>query len=298
MIQRIKSNWKYILSKGWSVTVFLYALLGFIRMFVSLESIINSKDIWYKLLISIAILAGVFLISLIVVGFCVLFQRRVKVVNGSHGKGVYVVYGDLFDEKIITPPESRRNICFAVNRCFDTIVDEKLISSATIHGQAMNYLYSSHIYDRVSLDQEILKAIPKTTPFFTLDKADKPEGKLKRYPPGTAVDLKVSDNLHFFMVGVSAFDNTLTPHTSTEEYCLMFQRLIEFCDRQSQGYPVLMPIIASGLARVQNVDEKTLLDYMIKCFTLNKNHIKSDIYIVVRNSGKKSIPIMDLKMKP
>ena len=67
-------------------------------------------------------------------------------VDGRNGKGVYVLYGDLFDERIVPKSMKRRNICFAVNRCFDTMVDDNMISSATLHGIALKRLYDAGIY--------------------------------------------------------------------------------------------------------------------------------------------------------
>ena len=70
-------------------------------------------------------------------------------------------------------------------------------------------------------------------------------------------------------------------------------KLIEYCYERSQENPVIMPIIGAGLSRTDK-NEKDLLEYIVKLIKLNRNLIKSDIHIVVRNSGKESISITDL----
>ncbi len=40
----------------------------------------------------------------------------------------------------------KRNIVISVNRCFDTLVDEDLVSTDRLHGYVMNRLYNQKIY--------------------------------------------------------------------------------------------------------------------------------------------------------
>lgn len=70
-------------------------------------------------------------------------------------------------------------------------------------------------------------------------------------------------------------------------------KLVEYCYERSQQYPVVIPLIGAGLSRA-NRDERAILEYMVKLLKLNKELIKSDIYIVVRDSGENTIPITEL----
>ncbi len=274
--------------------VSIYAILGFVRMFVALEGFFpDATSIECKVIVSVLILLGVWILSAIGVCVFVLFKRKRKLVDGRNGKGVYVLYGDLFDERIVPKSMKRRNICFAVNRCFDTVVDDNLISSATLHGIALKRLYDAGIYTPKTLDDAIKLFISPAAGFEMLTPQQKPQGNLKRYEVGTTVDVPVSDKLHYFMVGVSAFNAELNAETSRAEYCLAIQRTIEFCDSHAQGYPVIMPIIGGFLSRTGQ-SEQDLLRYIIKCFELNRDHINQDIYIVVREGAKNAVSIVDL----
>lgn len=53
--------------------------------------------------------------------------------------------------------------------------------------------------------------------------------------------------------------------------------MIEFFDNESQGFPVLMPIIGAGRSRT-DLTEREALEYILEAFRINKNKITSDIY--------------------
>lgn len=294
MFKRLWNSCKFIGKKSFAVLTLIYAVLGFVRMFVALEGFFPKETpMGYKVVVSVLILLGGWLLCVIGVSVWVLFRRKKKVIDGRNGKGVYVLYGDLFDERIVPKSVKRRNICFAVNRCFDTMVDDNLISSATLHGIALKSLYDAGIYTPKTLDNAIQLFISPAAGFEMLTPQQKPQGNLKRYEVGTTVDVPVSDKLHYFMVGVSAFNAELKAETSRSQYCLAIQRTIEFCDSHAQGYPVIMPIIGSFLSRTGQ-SEQDLLRYIIKCFELNRDHINQDIYIVVRKGAKNAVSIVDL----
>jgi hypothetical protein len=294
MLKRLRNSRKFIGKSSFAVLTLIYAVLGFVRMFVALEGLFPKETpMGYKVVVSVLILLGVWSLCVIGVSFWVLCRRKKKVVDGRNGKGVYVLYGDLFDERIVPKSVKRRNICFAVNRCFDTMVDDNLISSATLHGIALKRLYDAGIYTPKTLDDTIRLFISPTAGYEMLTPQQKPQGNLKRHEVGTAVDIPVSDKLHYFMVGVSAFNAELKAETSRSEYCLAIQRAIEFCDSHAQGYPVIMPIIGGFLSRTGQ-SEQDLLRYIIKCFELNRDRINQDIYIVVREGAKNAVSIVDL----
>lgn len=294
MCKRLWNSRKFILKKASSVTVSIYAILGFVRMFVALEGFFpDATPTECKAIVSALILLGVWLSCAVGVCVLVLIKKKRKLIEGQNGKAVYVLYGDLFNKKIVKKSDVRRNICFAVNRCFDTVVDDQLIASASLHGIAMRKLYDAKMVTPASLDLTIQQMMSPAAKSEMLTSSEKPQGNLKRYEVGTAVDIPVSGDLHYFMIGLSAFNADLQAQTSRSEYCLAIQKTIEFCDAHAQGQPVLMPIIGGFLSRTGQ-SEKDLLEYIIKCFELNRDHINQDIYIVVRESAKNTISIMDL----
>lgn len=294
ILTRIKNNIAFIAKKACSITALIYAIIGFLGAFVSMEGIFSDKDtFWRKLLISMAILLGTYIVVCLILCIYVLFKNKKKVVEGRNGYAVYVKYGDLFNDNITGDSQERRSLCFAVNRCFDTIVDNNLVADTTIHGIAFNKLYQHSTFTPDSLNDAIQTKLQNNHGYVLLTHQDKPEGNLKRYAIGTCADLEVNDKLHYFLVGMSSYNETLTANTTLYEYSVSVQKMIDFCNQQSQGYPVVMPILGGGLSRT-GVKENELLDYVISAFKLNSAVINCDIYIVIRESAKSTISIASL----
>lgn len=289
---RIRNSIRYLLITSWKWTAALYAIAGLLGLFVSFEELFDVKTtFWCKLLNSVIILVTVWLICFIIASFKVGFQRKKKVVDGQNGKAVYVVYGDLFDSDIVD--ERKRYICFAVNRCFDTIIDDRLISSTSIHGIAFNKLYEQKKYTQRTLNTAIQSSIHSAINPIVVHRTDKPEGNLKRYEVGSYSNICVDGHLNYLLLGLTWINANLNARTSKSDYVLAIQKMIESFDNESQGYPVLMPIIGTGRSRT-DLKENEALEYLIEAFRINQNKITSDVFIVIQESAKNRVSIVDL----
>lgn len=289
---RIWLSKKYIAKTAAEWTATLYALAGLISVFVSFEGVFpDTTTLLKKILVSIAILAGVWVCCVIICSIRVCVQKKKKVVDGRNGKAVYVVYGDLFDPEIVNG--QKRYIAFAANRCFDTIVDDNLVGANTIHGRAFNRLYDQKLYTPGSLNEALQQSIKGNPKSVLVSREGKKEGNLKRYEVGAYANLKIDDKLNYLPIGLSWFDENLNAQTSLQEYVLAVQKMIEAFDKESQGYPVLMPIIGTGRSRT-DLNEREVLEYLIAAFKINQVKITSDIYIVVYESDENRIFIADL----
>lgn len=69
--------------------------------------------------------------------------------------------------------------------------------------------------------------------------------------------------------------------------------MIEYCNTRSQGYPVIMPLIGSNLART-NISQKDILKYLIQALKINRDKISADIHIVIWTGDKDNISIHNL----
>ena len=290
--RRIKLSSAYIVRAATKWTATVYAVAGFVGLFGSFDDIFSKGDcFWYKLLFSIAILVAVWLSCAIINAVVVGFQRKKKVVEGQNGKSVYVVYGDILDPHIVN--SDKRYVAFAVNRCFDTVVDDKLIAARTVHGVAFNWLYSQKIYTPDSLNDTIQKSIKGNPSFEILNREDKPEGNLKRYEVGTYANLPIDNKLNYLLLGLTNFDSNLNAYATKQDFVLSIQKFIEAFDKEAQCYPVLMPIIGAGRSRI-DLNERDALEFIIEAFKINQLRITSDIYIVVFESSKNRVSISDL----
>lgn len=294
-MHRVILNRKYIAKLATHWTSGLFAFLGLIGTFVSLSDVLDSSlSIQCRIGISIGILVGVWLISFTGCALYVYKKRRIEVVELNNGHHIYVQYGDVFSEDEVLKPQERRSIVIPVNRCFDTLVDNDLVSSSTLHGVAMNKLYQENGFNMNTLGDAIKSNLNlQQVPYENLSIADKRKGNLKRFPAGTVAEIKISEQCTYFFLGLSKFDKNLKASTSEEEYVLAMMKLLEFCNERSQQFPVVMPLIGAGLSRTKK-SEKDILTYIIGLVKMNKELINCDLHIIVRDNGKESIAITDL----
>jgi len=289
---RIKLSHRFIAKTANEWTTKFFAFVGLLSLFVSFEGIFSdSRDFWYKLLIAVVIIAVVWLVCALIVTMKVGCQKKKKVVEGQNGKGVYVVYGDIFDPSIVN--NQKRYIAFAVNRCFDTIVDDNLVGATSVHGLAFNRLYKQGLYTTRSLNTALQGAMKLNPNYVVLSRSEKPAGNLKRYEVGAYANLPIDSKLNYLLLGLTCFDSNLNAHTSKQDYALSIQKMIEMLDMEAQCYPVLMPIIGAGRARA-DLKEREALEYIIEAFKINQSRITSDVYIVVYESAQNRVSIADL----
>ena len=295
LIKRVWLNKSAIYRKTFAYVGIAFTFWGFVSLFNPLDGILDSSATFgCKLMIGLLVLIIVAGISLIISTFEVLNANENIVLTSKTGHKVVVQYGDMYSPDIVEKGyKGRRNIVISVNRCFDTIVDDNLISRTTQHGRIMRELYNTNEFDENSLNAALQQSLSKIKPEANLSKNEKPKGNRKRYACGTVAELIVSDNLTYFFLGLSKFDNQLAASTTKAEYVLALQNLIEFCNVRSQGYPVILPLMGTGLSRA-NISHEEALSYMVSALHMNNDIINCDFHIVVWKGMKDKVSIKNL----
>ena len=289
-------NKGYIAKKATKWTSGIYALLGFIGLFTSYDEIIpEDKSVFCRILIGFAVLAGVWLLFFILNALLTIKKERFEIIKSNNGHSLYVQYGDIFNKKEVFTPEKPRNIVIPVNRCFDMHLDNQIVSAETLHGKMLKRLYASRVYTEGSLNL-ILEEKLKSTKFEQVTLQEKPKGKQKRYPVGTCVKIPGIKNENYLLVALSSFDEDEHARTTMAEYSVALQKMIESCNEESQGYPIVVPIVGAGLSRIKK-NQYDILRYMISMFRINKEEINSDIHIVVHEKLKSEISIAEICRK-
>lgn len=293
-MKRIWMNREYISKIATTIIGGLYAFLGFIGTLVPLDEILsNTLNIWIRIGISVWILLILWIVCFVIVGLILIRKKRFNIIDANSGHKLYLQYGDLFDENEVLVPEDRRNIVIPVNRCFDTIVDNHLISERTLHGIAFKRFYEKNIYTEVSLNSTIQQLL-ENKEYENLSENDKPVGNRKRFPVGTVIDLPGDNNEHFLLWALSTFDSELKAHTTMQDYALAVQKLVEACNEESEGFPIVIPVVGTGLSRTKK-EQHDVISYLINSFKLNKTEINCDIHIVVKEDIKNQVAIMNVK---
>lgn len=293
---RLWINQSAILELACKYTGIIFTLWGIISLFDPLDEVLQDNVSFVcKLLIGILVLFIVFVITLIIAACIVYRSKKVCVGESLTKKSVYVKYGDMYSPDIIEKGyNGKRVIVVPVNRCFDTIVDDHLVSHNTQHGQVFQKLYDAKKFTPDSLNSKIYDILKRNTAYKDLTIKEKPEGNRKRYDVGTTVNLQIDDNLSYYLLGFSYFDEHLNAHTSKDDFVVAVQKLIEFCNQNAQGYPVILPLLGSGLSRT-NIGLNDILHYLVDAFAINKDIINNDFYIVVWKGDKDKVAIKGLR---
>lgn len=294
-MRRTLLNINYIakLSTKWTGAIF--AFLGLVSTFVSLSDILDENmPFWNKLLLSTCILTAVWIASFVCCSIFLNCKRRIEVLEVNSEHHVYVQYGDVFSKDEVLEPDKRRNIVIPVNRCFDTLIDDDLISSESLHGIAMKSIYSSEKFDSNTLNEKMQENLNQQhIRSVSLHGSDKRKGNLQRYPVGTVAEFQVSPDCTFFFLGLTTLDKNLKASVTDVDYVTALMKMLEFCNTRSQGFPVVIPLVGGGLSRTAK-GERDILEYFVKLIKLHKNLINCDVHIVVREDGKNNIAITGL----
>lgn len=285
MIDRIKVNFtslvKYFLAT-WSG---LSALVGVLLTFVSWEDM-GITD-W---LVRILILFGIILVAVASAGITILCRNR-KHIFGDINKGTELCYGDII--KLGFPKKcQRRIVVIPVNRCFDLSCEGNLISRRSIHGQWLEK-YIGNTNERVQLSYKIQKTLAERgEQFDLLRKEDKCDGNLKRYRPGTVVELAGKNNITFYLLALSEFDKDLRAHCSETDFYATLQGLLEYYDIHGMGEDLYCPVMGDHIVRPTR-DTSDIISLMLSVLRFNRGKIHGNIHVVVYDKMKAEIPILD-----
>lgn len=85
----------------------------------------------------------------------VIKKERYELMEVRDEHHVYVQYGYVFSSDEVNNSMERRNIVIPINRCFDTEIDDDLVSSKTLYGICMRRLYEEGLYTEETLSQAI-----------------------------------------------------------------------------------------------------------------------------------------------
>ncbi len=293
VLKQIKINLKYIAKRSTIWTSSIIAISQTIGFLPDFNDIFPEDWIFIKrLLVSAAVVAVIWLIVCVIYCIIVLRNESIAVIDAKNGHHVFVEYGDLLADS-----DESKNVVVTVNRCFDTIVDNDLISRETIHGKIVNKICSGS-YSAEMLNEALqndLCEIKKIKPQQILLKKNKRKGNLKRYPVGSIAEFKKQpdDKTTYFFLGMSAFNSNLHPETTDKEYMITIQSLIEYCHLRSQKLPIYIPIIGThGLDNKKS--ERELLEFMVNSLRFNEHLINTDIHIVVYSGQKSEVSIYGL----
>ena len=277
MTSNIKKNcWKL----GRSILVSMGALWLPIEAYEGLSNTQTILPYWLFLVFSLVLGILVFVIDgLFLSGF---LKRRIEITSNGFDTSISIVFGDLLSY------EGWKAI--AVNDFFDSIVDEELVSSNSLHGFVLNKYWPHGRRDwqdqvNASLSGEVI------------DKVHRGKGNQKRYSIGST-GVAISDSQKMLFVALSTTDtsNHVTRASAEDLICAvrgLLQKAREVCANET----LYIPLMGSGLGRI-GIKNTILIDLILAgVFEETKlSKVTNSIVIVLPHDKKSEINLGNLAM--
>lgn len=158
---------------------------------------------------------------------------------------------DLFAQKGI--------IVIGFNEYFDTHVGDGVVSSSTIHGKFINRYFKDRLDElNAKIDDSLKRQGIEGNPNCVRRNQ---YGRTTKYPLGTCACVRDGENT-YVLVALTHFNEKDVANIDRHEYYDVMCKLMRFIGGICESKEVHMPILGTGLARM-NRTNKRILHYMI-----------------------------------
>lgn len=205
------------------------------------------QSIWPPIAIGVGILAICTLYAIIQT------SRKKKIeLNITPSLKLTIRQADLFKQNGI--------VVIGFNEYFDTHVGDGIVSPKTLHGLFINKYYKDHITD---LDTDITASLVQQgiNPIQQNCQRRHAAGKTDKYELGTCA-LVHDGGKKYVLVALSHFDQYDKANLTKEEFNTILSKLMIFLSDHAEANEVHMPILGTGLARL-NRSESRILHFII-----------------------------------
>ena len=201
------------------------------------------------------------------------------------GFRVTVVVGDLFEQP--------GHLVIGSNDVFDTDTrDDLLIVRSSVQGQFLHRVYGSET-DR--FDDDLDAALAATRPVRVEERGAKRAGKLARYPLGTVAVLG-SPQRRYFLSAYGTMRNDLTVGSGPDQIWSSLAALWHAIHLHARREAVAMPVIGSGLARIDSMDHASLIKLILLSFVTRSRRsvVCKELTIVVLPEDYVRVDMLEL----
>ena len=198
---------------------------------------------------AIIVLGGSFIIALLLTHR----KESLKMVLSNTLK-VSVSSGDIFDYA-----KGTNYVVIPVNEYFDTVVNTKIVSPSTLHGQFINkhfefnHLQLHEIIDDYLTKQKVEYKEAKTRPHEG--------GYMKKYPLGTCTKVQVGQ-VTYVLIALTHFDEEDHAYVELSEFGRCISYLCCYLQKNAGNKPAYMPLMGMGLSRL-NQPAQFMLKYTL-----------------------------------
>lgn len=172
-------------------------------------------------------------------------------------------------------------VIIPVNEYFDTIVDDKIVSSNSLHGKFIKKIFKDNI-DK--LNSEIENSLRESD---YENNEQRYNGNIKKYKIGTVARIEYSNNI-YLLLACTHFNDENMACIDLHEYYYSIIKLLDYIHSKHYDKDIYIPLIGgSGLNRLELNKIDTLIN-MISIINSYKKKLKITIII------DKDLPIIDI----
>lgn len=156
---------------------------------------------------------------------------------------VKVVVGDIWRQLERDPADRDGEISvIGVNDFYDVIVDDRIISASSLHGQYINRLIAAGKLEKLNckIDEDTILNRPGNSKII----ASRKVGKQTRYEIGSVVEFE-----SYVLAAFTKFDNHNKAWLSAEEYTRFWMRFWKNIDEIYAGRTINIPLMGAGITR-------------------------------------------------
>jgi len=241
----------------------------------------KSIDLTYWQLFGWSAAFGIIWLIIDGIWFSGFLKHSIEIKSNGFDTRIVIKFGDIFQE------EGWRAI--AVNDFFDSIVDDRFVSSKSLHGILLQKYWAGNIDDwNRQVDQQLTD-----TPFSSEDRS---EGNQKRFTLGTTAAVRKDGN-KFLCVALSRTDiSNQEAKASSSDLHQAVRGLLQKARSVCGDEPLSIPLMGSGLSRV-GIKNNILVDLILTAiFEETKNNkVTSEIRIVLPKDKASEINLASLQ---
>ncbi len=200
---------------------------------------------------------------------------------------VNVNAGDIFDYASDT-----NYVVIPVNEYFDTVVNTKIVSPSSLHGQFINKYFG---YNHIELHEHIEYYLTENNVEY-IEVTERPNigGYKKKYPLGICVPVQVGQVI-FVLVALTHFDEEDHAYVELSEFGRCISSVCRFIEKNAGNSPAYMPLMGMGLSRL-NQTGQFILKYTLDTIVGVKDlAIPGGLNIVVHPHTAKSLDLNAIK---
>ena len=253
MLRRVLECWR-------ELTHSLLSSFGVIFLTLEAFEVVTDHNIKmpFALFLAAGVLLGLSCFLLDGYRFSGFLRREVKIPVSGCGTKITVKFGDLFKESGWK--------AIAVNDFFDSIVDEDLVSSKSMHGHVLNTYWCNNWAD---WEKQVTASLQgKST-----SKEARSKGNQLRYEIG-ATARAVADGQKFLFVALGKTNPTNNVTSANTEMLIRAVRgMVAEARAACSMEPLVIPLMGSGLSRVA-IKNSALVDLIITAVLEESSHCK------------------------